>query len=133
VTTPQEIFERYIWLGIKRDSGAQSELFTPDGVYEVPLFPPDHDPPGRMEGHEELREGLAEHHRRADSGGRTVNLEKSGYVLHRTADPDVFIAEIDTALESDGKIEMWSLVQIFRLRDGKIAHLRDYFNPAIYS
>jgi uncharacterized protein len=31
-----------------------------------------------------------------------VNVEKSGYVLHASADPDVFIAEIDTALDEAG-------------------------------
>ena len=53
---------------------------------------------------------------------------RSGYVLHDTADPEVFIAEIDVAFDhSDGEPTTMSLVQIFRLRDGRIARLRDYF------
>ena len=56
-------------------------------------------------------------------------MAKSRYVLHTTADPDVFIVELDVALEVDGGIETTSLVQIFRLQDGKIALLRDYFAP----
>jgi ketosteroid isomerase-like protein len=41
----------------------------------------------------------------------------------------VFIAEIDVAFdESDGRRTTMSLVQIFRLRDGQIAELRDYFS-----
>ena len=51
----------------------------------------------------------------------TVDFEQSGYVLHDTADPDVFIAEIDTVLESaSGQRMTMSLVWIFRVRDGQI-------------
>jgi ketosteroid isomerase-like protein len=41
----------------------------------------------------------------------------------------VFIAEIDTVFDVAGQTVTMSLVQIFRLRDGKIALLRDYFAP----
>jgi ketosteroid isomerase-like protein len=41
----------------------------------------------------------------------------------------VFIAEIDVAFdEADGRRTTMALVQIFRLRDGQIAMLRDYFS-----
>jgi limonene-1,2-epoxide hydrolase len=58
-----------------------------------------------------------------------VNPQASRYVLHDTTDPDVFIVEIDAAFDGPGPgmISTMSLVQIFRLRDGKIAMLRDYF------
>lgn len=55
----------------------------------------------------------------------------SGYQLHTTADPGVFIAEIDTVLSSPAGTKTVSLVQIFRVRDGKIVLLRDYFAPEI--
>jgi DNA replication protein DnaC len=52
----------------------------------------------------------------------------ASFVLHDTLDPDVFIAEIDVAFDDvDGRQTKMSLVQIFRLRDGQIAMLRDYF------
>ena len=66
----------------------------------------------------------------------TVNFEQSAYVLHETADPNVFIAEIDTVFdEANGQRTTMSLVQIFRLRDGQIAMLRDYFSelPSVAS
>jgi limonene-1,2-epoxide hydrolase len=47
-------------------------------------------------------------------------------------DADVFIAELDAVLDHPGgPCEQVSLVQIFRIRDGRIAVLRDYFtcNP----
>ena len=41
----------------------------------------------------------------------------------------MFIAEIDVAFdEAGGRRTTMSLVQIFRLRDGQIAMLRDYFS-----
>ena len=59
-----------------------------------------------------------------------MDAARSRYVLHDTADPGVFIAEIDTVLVSpQGERVTMSLVQIFRVRDGRIALLRDYFAP----
>ena len=43
----------------------------------------------------------------------------------------VFIAEIDTAFDVAGETVTMALVQIFRVRDGKIVRLRDYFNPDV--
>ena len=126
--THKEIFERYVYTGpISRNAEATAELFTEDGVLEVPLVPADHRLPRRLAGRSAIREGLGVFHREPSFEG-TVNVEKSGYVLHETADPDVFIAEIDSAFDSaDGTSDTVSLVQIFRVRGDLIAHLRDYF------
>jgi limonene-1,2-epoxide hydrolase len=126
--SPQEIFERYIRAGaMTRDPDAVAELFTPDGVYEAPLVPDGRAFPRRLAGRAEIRAGLAAYYERPADPGGTVNVAQSRYVLHATADPDVFIAEIDTVLDgADGATTM-SLVQIFRVSEGKIALLRDYF------
>jgi limonene-1,2-epoxide hydrolase len=129
-TNPQEIFQRYIWAGaMTRNPDALAELFTPDGVYEAPLVPEGRVFPRRLAGRAEIRAGMAayyEHEGSKDTGG-AVNKEQSRFVLHATADPDVFIAELDTVSDgADGPTTM-SLVQIFRVSDGKIALLRDYF------
>lgn len=127
--TAKEIFERYIWAGaMSRNADALAETFTPDGVYEAPLIPPGHAFPRRLAGRDEIRAGMAAFYQRPVTE-RAVNVEKSRYVLHTTADPDVFIAEIDTAFDEDGGPTTMSLVQIFRVRDGRIALLRDYFAP----
>lgn len=128
--TAQEIFQRYIWAGaMTRNADALAELFTTDGIYEAPLVPTDHAFPSRLDGREEIRKGMAAYYRRPSNADGTVNVDKSRYVLHATTDPDVFIAEIDTAIESAGQTTTMSLVQIFRVRDDKIALLRDYFAP----
>jgi ketosteroid isomerase-like protein len=127
--TAKEIFERYIWAGaMSRNADALAETFTPDGVYEAPLIPPGHVFPRRLAGRDEIRAGMAAFYQRPTTA-RAVNMEQSRYVLHTTADPDVFIAEIDTAFDEDGGPTTMSLVQIFRVRDGRIALLRDYFAP----
>lgn len=133
--TPQAIFQRYIHAGaLTRDADALAELFAEDGVYEVPLAPDGHAVPRRLAGREVIRAGMAAYYQRsADTAGLvaggTVDTAKSGYVLHHIADPDVFIAEIDTVVDVAGETVSVSLVQIFRVRDGKIALLRDYFAP----
>ncbi|WP_030684448.1 nuclear transport factor 2 family protein [Streptomyces sp. NRRL B-1347] len=130
--TPQEIFERYVHAGtMTRNADAVAESFTEDGVFEAPLVPPGAAFPRRLVGREEIRTAMAAYYEQQTRDDRSPNLEKSGYVLHTTSDPDVFIAEIDTVFDGDGSGDgvAVSLVQIFRVRDGKIARLRDYFAP----
>ena len=114
---------------ISRDPGAVAAMFTEDGVYEAPLVPDGHRLPRRLAGRDAIRVGLSVFHRELASPG-TVNAGQSRFVLHDTTDADVFIAELDAALDHPGgQRERVSLVQIFRIRDGQIAVLRDYFTP----
>lgn len=124
----EELFRRYIAAGaLGRDAEAYAGLFTEDGVYEAPLLPPGHRLPRRLAGRDAIREGIVAYHREPGPDG-TLNLERSAYVLHETADPDVFIVEIDTVFDTAaGQSTTMPLVQIFRIRDGRIAMLRDYF------
>ena len=119
--THKQIFERYLYAGaITRDPGAVAALFTSDGVYETPLGRP----ALRLAGRKAIQAGIGAVQQ--DPG--QPDRERSGYVLHDTADPDVFIAEIDAGLIGPGgERTTMSLVQIFRIRDGRIARLRDYF------
>ncbi|GAB7183801.1 nuclear transport factor 2 family protein [Kitasatospora sp. Ki12] len=135
--TAQEIFQSYVHAGpLTRDADALAENFTEDGVLEVPLLPAGAALPRRIEGREAIRATMAAYYEQQGSDGRVPNVHKSGFVLHTTADPDVFIAEIDTVFDRDGEDGdeddlVVSLVQIFRIRDGRIARLRDYFSPAL--
>jgi ketosteroid isomerase-like protein len=126
-STHQEIFQRYLHAGaITRNPDAIAALFTEDGVYDAPLVPPEH-PLHRLVGRAAIRAGTAAYHQRpADAG--TMNRADSTSVLHDTTDPDVFMAEIDVVFdEADGTRTTRSLLWVFRLRDGQIARLRDYF------
>jgi limonene-1,2-epoxide hydrolase len=128
--THKEIFERYLHAGaISRDPDAQAAMFTEDGVYEAPLVPDGHRLPRRLAGRSAIRDGISAFHREAATPG-SVNAELSRLVLHATADPDVFITEIDAVLDHPGgQRERVPLVQVFRVRDGRITMLRDYFTP----
>ena len=128
--THKEIFERYMYAGaISRDPDAVAAMFTEDGVYEAPLVPDGHRLPRRLTGRDAIRTGMSAFHRELASPG-TVNAGQSRVVLHDTADADVFIVELDAVLDHPGgQRERVSLAQIFRIRDGQIAELRDYFAP----
>ncbi|WP_240167890.1 nuclear transport factor 2 family protein [Streptomyces noursei] len=132
--TPQEIFESCVYAGtMTRNADALAENFTADGVFEAPLMPAGATFPRRLVGREEIRSAMAAYYEQQAKGNRSPNPEKSAYVLHTTSDPDVFIVEIDVVFdgEGDGDDVTVSLVQIFRVRDGKIARLRDYFTPEL--
>ena len=136
--THEEIYQRYIYAGaITRNADALAELFAPDGVAEAPLVPPGSEYPRRLEGRDQIRAGMAAYYQReaadpaAAGGGEAVDTGESRYVLHATADPDVFIAEVDAVVRSPAGPSTVSLVQIFRVRDGQITLLRDYFSPAM--
>jgi hypothetical protein len=129
-TSAHEIFEKYIWAGaVSRNANAVAALFTSDGVLEAPLVPPGHIYPRRLEGREAIRTGLAAYYKRVPRTDLTPNTAESRYELHLTDDPEVFIAEIDTVFDGAGAPTFVSLVQIFRLSDGLIASMRDYFHP----
>ncbi|MEU4219374.1 nuclear transport factor 2 family protein [Actinoplanes sp. NPDC026623] len=126
--THREVFERYVYAGaISRDPDAVAAMFTEDGVLDAPLVPDGHPLRRRLVGREAIRAGVALYHGQLTDQG-AMNVERSAYILHDTADPEAFIAEIDVAFDqADGRRTTTSLVQIFRLRGGRIAMLRDYF------
>ena len=97
--THKEIFERYVYAGaITRNPDAVAAMFTEDGTIEAPLVPEGHTLPRRLVGRDAIRTGVEAYQREPAFDG-TVNFAESAYVLHDTADPDVFIAEIDTVLD----------------------------------
>ncbi len=111
-----------------------AERFTVDGILEAPFVPAGHSSPQRMEGREEIRRELADHYRRdannqAGLADMKVNEEESRVVVYTTADPDVFVAETDTAFDKPEGIDIVSVVKIFHMRAGEIVLLRDYFAP----
>jgi ketosteroid isomerase-like protein len=133
--SPEEIFQRYVWAGpLTRNADAVAEMFAVDGVFEAPLVPADRAFPQRLEGREAIRRALADFYERdaygqAGPAGLKLNEEKSRYVVHTTADPDVFVAETDAAFDRSEGVEIVSMVKIFHMRDGEIVLLRDYFSP----
>jgi len=114
-----------------RNADALADLFAADGVLESPLVPAGHDYPRRVEGREQIRAAMAAYYQRSANVSQAADIAESRYELHTTSDPGVFIAEVDAVVNGPAGSTTISLVQIFRVRDGKIAVLRDYFAPDI--
>lgn len=70
--------------------GDVAAMFTEDGVYDSPLAPDGH-ALRRLVGRDAIRTGTRLYHQQPTYQG-TMNVERSAYVLHDTAEPDVFIA-----------------------------------------
>ncbi|WP_216901914.1 nuclear transport factor 2 family protein [Nocardia alni] len=105
------------------DSGGLIDLCADDVVFEFPFAPPGR--PTRVEGKTALGEYL-----RALSGRMRIEGARS-LEIHETVKPDVAIIEMTltgTVTASGAPYEQ-SYVVILTVRDGLIAHYRDYWNP----
>lgn len=98
------------------------EMFAKDGVMEFPFALPS---PRRVEG----REALAAHI--AFLAGRIEFLSVSDVVKHVTGDPEVFIVEFAGSGRAVATGEPFEqrYISVIRLRDGRIIHYTDYWNP----
>ncbi|PRX99036.1 nuclear transport factor 2 family protein [Allonocardiopsis opalescens] len=123
-TTPREMFDRLVELFLAKDLTGFAELFAEDGVLELPFAPPGR--PSVVRGRAAIRAELA-----AIAETPLVHREFRDMAVYRTDDPEVVIAEYDAHGEVAGTGRGYVLryVQVLRVREGRIAHWRDYFNP----
>ncbi|MEU3626548.1 ketosteroid isomerase [Amycolatopsis coloradensis] len=117
MTTPREVFDKLsegITAGRWEDLFA---LYAEDAVVENPQRPP---VPTRFEGRETLRKNFG--------GGMNVRMSRADVLIHGTTDPEVIIAEYRNVGETldTGKAFDIANIQLLRVRDGLIAHSRDY-------
>lgn len=124
ILTPEQVLERRRQVLASHDAAAFAGLFAPDGVIEMPFAGPGL--PGRIEGRAAIR-AFAEH--TEASPIRIEDLVTSE--LYQTTDPEVVIAEVVTTgrLTTTGATFADTSIQVFRIRDGQILLMRDYFNP----
>lgn len=108
---------------LAHDMAAFTDLWAEDGAMEFPFAAPG--APRRLEGRAEIRSHLL--------GYNDVLLPRSVPVLtlHRTADPDVVVAEMEVEGEAvaSGRPYRLAYVAVITARDGKIALYRDYWSP----
>lgn len=125
--TPREVFERgqQLLLQPRLDADALADQYAPDGVFEAPFAPPG--PARRMEGREAIR---ALYHHAAQSADRP-QFEIRSVFVHETTDPEVIVTEFDVHARDarTGAEYSFANLQVITVRDGKIVHLRDYWNP----
>jgi len=121
-SSASEIFEQAL-PGIR--AGDLSDLLQrciDDVVFEFPFAPADR--PGRVEGHDAVREYLGPIFARTQTHGL------SSLVMHQTVDPAVAVIEFTaTAQIGGGPAREVSYVVVLTVRDGQIARYRDYWNP----
>jgi len=121
---PIEVLERRRRALLARDMEAFADLFTEDGVIEMPFAAAGM--PVRLEGRDAIREFAAR------SGAGNVEIsDLRTRDLHRGADPEVVILELTSAgrVPATGETFEVPCIQVFRIRDGRIVLFRDYTGP----
>ncbi len=111
-------------LGARLAPGVETfvEMFAEDGVMEFPYALPS---ARRVEG----RQALEAHLKLL--AGMVELLDVSEVTKHQTSDPDVVVLEFASsgrAVATGAPFEQ-RYISVIRLRDGHIAHYRDYWNP----
>ncbi|WP_191254847.1 nuclear transport factor 2 family protein [Amycolatopsis oliviviridis] len=117
MTTPHDVFATLSERVTARNWEALFDLYAEDAVVENPQRPP---VPARFEGRETLRKNFG--------GGFNVRMSRADVLIHGTTDPEVIIAEyrnVGEALDSGKSFDIAN-IQLLRVRDGLIAHSRDY-------
>jgi ketosteroid isomerase-like protein len=122
--TPQNVIARRRNLILEHDMDGFAELFAADGVIELPFAPPGM--PTRIEGREAIRSFST------GTGTSLMQIEDMWPTqVYETTDPEVLIVELETkaVVTTTGAPFQATSVQVFRIRDGEILLLRDYWNP----
>lgn len=123
MTTAVDVFSKLTQSFATGDSGALVALCTDDVVFEFPFAPPGR--PARIEGKQVLGDYLK------TVTGRTHIEGVSNLEIHETVKPEVAIIEMTLTgtVTATGAPYEQSYVAVLTVRDGLIAHYRDYWNP----
>ncbi|MDB4955231.1 MAG: hypothetical protein JWO36_2800 [Myxococcales bacterium] len=121
----RELFARQIECIEQDDRAAQLELYAPDVVYEFPFA---NDRPRRIEGRDAFRRMMEPLWTAARA--RSVKVKCAHTNLIDGADPTVLVAEFALDSVVGGSSVTLEFVQVLRIRDDKIVHLREYFSPS---
>jgi ketosteroid isomerase-like protein len=121
--TPREAFDRLRQQWFLADSATLDEdLFTEDVVVEMPFAAPGR--PTRIEGRAAFV-AFAQ----AGRAALPVRFDRCEITAaHRTADPDVIVVEYELGgtVTTTGATAAAPFVGVLRVRDGRIAHWREY-------
>lgn len=123
VLSPREVVELWRARALELDLNAEADLYAEDATWEAPFTGPE----SRVHGRENIRKMLLE----SKKGLEHAKVRPAGYrsvVWHETTDPEVVIVEF--VVHGDiGRGGSFALpyIQVFRVRDGEIVSLRDYY------
>ncbi|MFR9730383.1 nuclear transport factor 2 family protein [Saccharopolyspora sp. MS10] len=123
-TAPADVIDRFTALLLAKDMAGAIDLLAPDVVFEAPFAA---GTPARVDGREGMREYLADYPDRVDITGFPA------YAVHRTADPATVIAEFTAEGRTvrTGEPYVMPYIAVLTVRDGLIAHYRDYWSPVL--
>jgi hypothetical protein len=122
--SPRVLLERAQQLFLKKDLNSFADMFTEDGIHELPFAPPG--VPVTIQGREKIREYFT-----AITVTPIEFHEFADMTIYEASDPDVVIAEYEAkgVIVSSGEPYNTRYIQVLRARDGQIALWRDYWNP----
>ncbi|MFG1805951.1 nuclear transport factor 2 family protein [Streptomyces sp. NPDC049040] len=123
---PQDVLDRYYQAMLDKSADDLADLYAADAVHEFPFSTPGFPP--RFEGREAVRSGY-----RAAWGASPAQVSEIRRVaVHRTADPEVIIAEqvvVGTVPAADAAFTVPGLL-VLRVRGGLISEVRDYIDSS---
>ncbi len=117
------LLDQALDLLLKKDMAGFAGLWAEDGRMEFPFAPEGW--PKEVNGREAVHDYLRDYPKMLDL--REVPWRQ----VHRTADPDVTVAEFDLTGEvvATGKPYRGRYIVVITTRDGEIVEWRDYWNP----
>jgi uncharacterized protein len=119
---PYEVWE-FAGIVLRGDPYRWADMFTVDGVMEMPLAPPGF--PRRIEGRDRIRRLMAPVQERAFA---LHDSRRTSLTLHRTTDRDVIICEFESVKidKATGRTYPMPYVHVLKVHAGEIVWLRDY-------
>jgi ketosteroid isomerase-like protein len=109
------------------DAEGYADVFADDGVLEFPFAPAGW--PTKLEGRAAILASTRLNFARARDAGRKFTELRP--VVHDGADPATAVVELEARVEASATGRSCTLryVHVYRVREGRVASLRDYFSP----
>jgi ketosteroid isomerase-like protein len=123
----RHVIERALERARAYDADGYADVFADDAVLEFPFAPAGW--PSRLQGRAAILAMLRLNFARArDAGRRFTDLRP---LVHEGADPETAVVELDARVESPstGKSCAVRYVHVYRVHEGRVVSLRDYFSP----
>ncbi len=123
--TAQDAMTKFTELILQEDIPQWIELFHEDAVFEYPYAPPGF--PQRYVGKQAMFEQFK------DFPKMFRFHEFADVQMHQTLDPDLLVVEFLGRGEvlTTGKPYNQRYISVVQMKDGKIFHYRDYWNPLV--
>lgn len=124
---PHDVLQRGLAYLLAKDMAGFIGLYAQDATMEFPFAPPGR--PCRLHGRAEVHDYLIDYPQVLDLHGI------ANTTVHRTDDPEVIIAEFtaEGRVVATGKPYVAQYIAVLTVRNGQIAHYRDYWNPSTFA